>query len=222
MFVAAISAGCRRGWQDLRVYGETVITPTHVVTNALLARRAARTSTANAAPSGGWLRTLLGDRSKRRWFVFGGLAPDLGLYALTAGAFAFYPTFRGLTFQETGTLAFDDLFYNDPVWLILQNTLHSPVVLAGLAVAGKALGKPRLLSFAIGCGIHTAMDIPVHHNDGPLYLFPLNWTLRFNSPVSYYDPAHYGNIVGPVDLAITLLGGAYLLFRWRRDGALLD
>ncbi len=153
----------------------------------------------------------------RRWFVLGGLAPDIGLYALIAGASIFYPTVRGLSLQETAVLAFDDLFFNDPLWIIVQNTLHSPVVIGGLTAVAALLNKRRLLNFALGSLLHTAMDIPVHHDDGPLYLFPLNWNLRFHSPVSYWDPAHFGRFVQPVDLAITVLGGGYLLYQWHQS-----
>ncbi|NNF53185.1 MAG: hypothetical protein HKN03_01960 [Acidimicrobiales bacterium] len=187
-----------------------MITPTHVVTNAFVARRAAETEGVST-------KQILSDGPARRWFVLGGLAPDVGLYALTAGAAMFYPTVRGLSLQETFALAFDDLFFNDPLWIIVQNTLHSPVVLGGLTAVAALTSKKRLLSFALGCLLHTAMDIPVHHDDGPLYLFPFNWSLRFSSPVSYWDPAHYGRLVQPVDMAITLIGGAYLLYAWRRS-----
>ena len=40
--------------------------------------------------------------------------------------------------------------------------------------------------------LHTLIDIPIHYDDGPLLLFPLNWDLRFMSPVSYWDPNRYG------------------------------
>lgn len=180
-----------------------MITTTHVVTNALVARRR----------SGAFAR-LLREPGNTRAFIIGGFAPDIGLYLLTLGAAAFYPLVRGLSLEEAMRLAFDDLFFNDPVWLAVQNTLHSPVVLAALAIAGKVLGRKRLLCFALGCLLHTVLDIPVHHNDGPLVLFPFDWSTRINSPVSYYDRDHYGNIVGPVDFAITIIGGSYLLRGW--------
>lgn len=193
-----------------RQYSDGVITPTHVVTNAFVARRSAKREGVSS-------NLTLADGPSRRWFVLGGLAPDVGLYVLTAGAVVFYPLVRGLSLQETFSLAFDDLFFNDPLWIVVQNTLHSPVVLAGLSAVGAMLGKKRLLNFALGCLLHTAMDIPVHHDDGPLYLFPFNWDLRFNSPVSYWDPEYFGRIVQPIDMAITVLGGGYLLHRWRQS-----
>ncbi|MEZ4675136.1 MAG: hypothetical protein R2932_12925 [Caldilineaceae bacterium] len=32
---------------------------------------------------------------------------------------------------------------------------------------------------------HTAIDIPLHYDDGPLLLFPFDWKTRFHSPVSH-------------------------------------
>ena len=106
-----------------------MITSTHLVTNALVALKR----------KGGAGEVL--DSGTARWFVVGGLAPDLGLYALTAGAAVFFPIVRDMSFQESMQHAFDDLFFNDPGWIAVHNTLHSPVVLAALAAAGKLSGN---------------------------------------------------------------------------------
>jgi len=37
------------------------------------------------------------------------------------------------------------------------------------------------------------------------------------SPVSYWDKAHYGAIVGPLDVAATVVGGAALMRSWLKD-----
>lgn len=50
-----------------------------------------------------------------------------------------------------------------------------------------------LFWFALGCALHSFVDILTHHSDGPLVFFPLNWSYRFASPVSYWDPAYYGD-----------------------------
>ena len=42
------------------------------------------------------------------------------------------------------------------------------------------------------CMLHGVMDILTHHDDGPLLLFPFEWTVRYYSPVSYWDSNHYG------------------------------
>ncbi|MGC1207431.1 MAG: hypothetical protein WA880_05685 [Ornithinimicrobium sp.] len=185
-----------------------MITPTHIVTNGLLARFSTRLR-----------RGLLATPAARRAFVIAGAAPDIPLYLLTAGAAVYYPWFRGLSIDETFRLAFDDLFYTSPLWIIGQNTLHSPVVVGVmflLAGRGFLARIPWLKAFAAGCLVHIAMDIPVHHNDGPLVFFPFNWSYRFASPVSYWDPAHYGNIMGPIDIGITVIGSAILLGTYLR------
>lgn len=179
-----------------------MITSTHIVTNALVALK----------EKGGASQVL--DSSAARWFVAGGLAPDFGLYALTAGAAVFFPLTRGMTVQESMHYAFSDLFFNDKGWVAIHNSLHSPVVLGALAAFGKLARKKSLVAFAKGCALHTAMDIPVHHNDGPLLFFPLDWKTRFDSPVSYYDKDHYGGIVAPIDFAITIVGSAAVLASW--------
>ena len=89
-------------------------------------------------------------------------------------------------------------------------------MLAALYGAGRRMKSKGTMSFALGCLLHTTMDIPVHHDDGPVVAFPLNWDFRVKSPVSYWDRAHYGGIVGPIDMAITVLGGAALLRSWFR------
>ena len=65
--------------------------------------------------------------------------------------------------------------------------------------------------------LHIAMDLPVHHDDGPLVFFPFDWKTRIDSPVSYYDRDHYGGFVAPIDMAVTVAGGAFLAWKWLRE-----
>lgn len=188
-----------------------MITTTHVVTNALLARRSREQPLAQVPA---WLKPVA---DKPLWFAIGGFAPDVGLTLLTAGAAVYFPRFKGMTIQESMDHAFGTLFFEDPGWIVVQNTLHSPFVTGALALLGRKVGAPKLTAFALGCMLHIAMDIPVHHNDGPLVFFPFDWSTRVDSPVSYYDRDHYGGLVAPVDLAITALGGAFLFRKWWQD-----
>ncbi len=181
-----------------------MITPTHVVINVALAHRGADKPAR--------------DPLQRRLFILGGLAPDVGLYLMTGLAAAYYPLAQGLSIEETFRLVFDDLFYTSPAFIVAHNLLHAPLVIAALIGAGEWAKRSTRLqrsgralqAFGVGCAVHTALDIPVHHNDGPLLLFPFDWSLRFNSPVSYYDPDHYGSIVAPIDLTITVVGIAVI------------
>lgn len=151
-------------------------------------------------------------------FVLGGLAPDVPLIALTLGAFAWFSGVRGWPAGETFDHVFRELFYVDPGWITAHNALHAPLVLAAGLVVAAAARRPwprpsrRLGWFLTGCAVHTALDVPVHRDDGPLLLFPLDWDLRFVGPVSYWDPAHYGTIVRPLELALVVAMAAYLLW----------
>lgn len=66
--------------------------------------------------------------------------------------------------------------------------------------------------------MHTMLDIPTHHNDGPLILFPLEWSVRFYSPVSYWDPRYFGREFALFELLLnlTLLGYLFGPGLWRR------
>ncbi|MBP7590472.1 MAG: cobalamin biosynthesis protein CobQ, partial [Chloroflexi bacterium] len=62
--------------------------------------------------------------------------------------------------------------------------------------------------------LHTAVDIFTHADDGPVLTFPLDWHTRFKSPISYWDPAHYGRLVRLLEHLLDLLLVVWLL--WRR------
>ncbi len=103
-------------------------------------------------------------------------------------------------------ILFDDMFFNDPWVKAAHNIFHAPILTVAYTLLGYWLwqsgrraaadGRTRwgagLFWFGIACTIHTVIDILVHHNDGPLLLFPFEWSLRFSSPVSYWDPDYYG------------------------------
>lgn len=65
------------------------------------------------------------------------------------------------------------------------------------------------------CGaamLHLGLDLLLHHDDGRAHFWPVtNWI--FESPVSYWDGDHYGNIVGPIEVLVSLLCCGIL---WRR------
>lgn len=186
-----------------------MITPTHVVINVAITR---------------WRRAgdFLGDQQRRRLFILGGLAPDVGLYVMAGIAAIYYPTVRELSFEATFRLVFDDLYFNAPAFIVATSLLHAPLVLAALVGLGTWLRRRTthvrpgcaLQAFALGCVVHTALDIAVHHDDGPLLLFPFDLSLRFASPLSYYDRAHYGSVVAPIDLTITVVGTIVIVGSW--------
>ena len=137
--------------------------------------------------------------------LIGSFVPDALLILLTI-AFAVADLIRGVSLDpsngpDSNSLVwklFDDWFFNNPWVITAQNLFHSPLLVALFIVTAYFLWKRGVRGmgwfFWLSCAamLHTLIDIPLHHNDGPLLLFPLNWTLRFESPISYWDPDYYG------------------------------
>jgi hypothetical protein len=93
---------------------------------------------------------------------------------------------------------FDVWFFESPWIISAQNIFHSPIILVTLIVVGYQLWRrgckrgAALFWLACAAMVHSLIDIPLHTNDGPLLLYPLNWTWRYLSPISYWDPNYYG------------------------------
>ncbi len=176
-------------------------TPSHLIINAALARRDGR-------PQLAWKAWLLG-----------AIAPDIPLYLLSLGGWLYYTQLKGWDSEHAHGYLHGYLYFNDPFWKAAHSVLHAPLVLIVLIGLG-ALLRPRqrwansLLWFALSCLIHTTVDILTHAEDGPLLLFPLNWNMRFHSPVSYWDPRYYGRQFGYVELALDIALLGYLLWSW--------
>lgn len=147
-------------------------TPTHIVIAASVARAVPAVPMSSA-------------------FLLGSVAPDLPLYALSLAGGFYFTRVKKMPAKDAADLMFNDLFFKNRVWIIVHNLLHSPLLLIlGIVSLGfivKNAVAAWFFWFLLSCLLHTAIDIPTHHNDGPLLLFPLNWQLRFRSPISYWD-----------------------------------
>lgn len=98
-----------------------------------------------------------------------------------------------------------------PFWQNLFDITNSIPIIA--VACGVALYKKYfawMLMFA-SMIIHCILDFAVHHNDSHRHFFPFS-NYRFQSPVSYWDPAFYGNIVGVIELVLFVCGAIYLWF----------
>jgi hypothetical protein len=193
-----------------------VNTPSHLVITAALHR---------------WAGARGGPAILRGPFLLGAVMPDVPLTLLWIGAYLYARYIQGdpgITLMDE---SFDRLYFTDPLWIASYNTLHAPVLLSiALALLWRFREQTGVrgrwwLWFLAGCLVHSALDIPVHVSDGPLLLFPFEWSVRFQSPVSYWDPRHYGRQFAAFELLLDLGLLAYLLGprfgRWlrRRRGA---
>lgn len=199
-------ANMRRGWYD------TIMnTPTHFLITYSLGRM---------------LRLPRRYGIRMSSVVWGSLAPDLLLYILSVGAIIYYRFAQGWELVRIFDHMFDTLFFLDIWWIVLHNVFQAPLILiAGILTTGGILWARRakqssrghtvtlwIFVFCISALLHTVLDILTHHDDGPLLLFPFNFTVRFYSPVSYWDPDHYGLVITTFEVVVDILCIVYLIY----------
>lgn len=133
----------------------------------------------------------------------GGLVPDLSMFVMVLWA----TRVAGLPEQEV----FGRLYYSD-VWQTVFAIDHGLLVW-GLATAFAAWSGRAVARAFAGAGLlHAAVDFLTHRDDARRQLWPLtDWVFR--SPVSYWDPRYYGNVVAVVELGLVAVLAAVL---WRR------
>ncbi|HEB90707.1 MAG TPA: hypothetical protein ENI85_14135 [Deltaproteobacteria bacterium] len=167
-------------------------TPAHLILNAVVL---------------GWGRT------GNQWLsiLAGAVLPDLPMLA-----FYLFERF-GLGQSEERIWS---VLYFDPDWQTFFDVFNSlPLIAVGLGVA-LARRSPAALAFFLSMALHVAGDLPLHHDDAHGHFFPFsNW--RFESPLSYWDPAHYGTWIGSLEI-VGVIAGSLLLVRrgrpWRIIG----
>jgi membrane-bound metal-dependent hydrolase YbcI (DUF457 family) len=148
----------------------------------------------------------------------GSVLPDLPLGLLSIGYVIDRRYLRPHLPDKTRcSPTYNDLYFNNPWWIAAYNMLHAPLLVFLLALIGflwrnKGWGQ-RLFWFAVGCGLHTAVDIFTHVDDGPALLFPLDWHKRFQAPVSYWDSAHGGRVFRVVEHLLDVFMVGYLIAR---------
>ena len=152
--------------------------------------------------------------------LIGSIAPDIPLYGLCLGAGLYYHYIQGWEFDRIFNYVFNDLFFNNPLWITLHNFPHSPLVLiTAIVCLWRFRNKMETWQrwgfwLAWGCLLHTSLDIPTHVDDGPLVFFPLNWTWRYASPISYWDERYYGAEVARMEAILDGLLILYLGIPW--------
>lgn len=175
------------------------------------------------------------------WFLLGSVAPDLPLILITlvflgldlaqgcslspdAAAQATSPCLQpdGQPGSRLGYL-FDFMFFQDPWIKLAHNLMHAPLMVLAMLGLGYWVWQARqrgwaarLFWFGLSCLLHTAIDIPLHYDDGPLLFFPLEWETRFYSPLSYWDPARYGTQFAIFEHLLALGLVLYLIGGWLR------
>lgn len=153
--------------------------------------------------------------------LIGSFLPDLLLTLIAIGTIG-YDRVNAKSKSNATRWLFGYAFFN--VWWVkaAQNIFHAPLLLLTYAligyiawIRGREWGA-GLFWLSISAMLHTAIDIPLHYDDGPLLLFPFDWQTRFYSPVSYWDPKRYGKIFAPLEHLLVMGLLIHLVFEWRR------
>ncbi len=159
----------------------------------------------------------------KAWLI-GSVIPDIPLALLTMIGTLYYRWFNPtVPAGEVHERLHFQLFFTNAWWIASHNFFHSLIIGALLLGLGwwawrnqKSWGM-TLVWFALGTLIHTVIDIFTHHSDGPVFLFPLTWSYRFQSPISYWEQEYYGRQFGMFELALNGLLVLYFAIYWLRN-----
>lgn len=135
--------------------------------------------------------------------LIGGFLPDASLY-LMAGVSLFV---LGIDPE----VVFGQLYFSD-AWQLVFSIDNSFILWGlglGLAIYLRSAWAIALTGAAL---LHLALDFPLHHDDGRAHFWPISdW--KFESPISYWDRNHYGQIIGPIEMLLCVICTVFL---WRR------
>lgn len=136
--------------------------------------------------------------------------------AVTAGAILpDLPMFGFYAYQKANETSenkiWSELYFHEN-WQLLFDIFNSIPAAFALTILF------QLLNFRIGsllmasALLHMVCDFPVHNDDAHRHLIPFsNW--RFLSPVSYWDPKHFGGIFVWFELVFAISSCSFVAFR---------
>lgn len=103
--------------------------------------------------------------------------------------------------------------YFMPAWQNFFDLFNSiPLILLVLGLGYLLVKSEKITVLAWSMLIHCGCDFFLHNDDAHHHFFPLS-DFAFESPVSYWDPAHYGHIAAPIEVFATLAVSVYLFRR---------
>lgn len=144
------------------------------------------------------------DRKRTLAFVAGGFIPDLPVYTF----FVVHTFLLGTAQREMW-----DTLYFDSAWTPFITLSHSLLIWPLLLLFASCTKRMILKYVAISALLHITLDFFVHHDDAYRHFWPISeW--KFMSPISYWDPQHYGQWVGAIDsiVIVGLLGWLYTVY----------
>ena len=177
------------------------------------------------------LNLLVLGRSERNALpvVLGAVAPD-------APMLVFYVWERLVRGMSEGRIWSERYF--DPGWQSVSTSEFDPALALALGLVvlfGRRTASPGLAPesgvasglrggwrtapalFVASMILHALGDLPLHREDAHRHFFPFSdW--RFTSPVSYWDPAHYGGYAALGEVLLVLAVSVFLFRRYEGGG----
>jgi len=135
----------------------------------------------------------------------------LGSWLPDAAIFIFYGWAKAVNLPAS--VIWQEAYYR-PFWqeiFAIGNSIPLALMGAGLFLW---LRRPAGVALFASMLLHHLEDFPLHHNDAHQHFWPLS-AYRFISPVSYWDPDHYGAYGALVEASLTLIASIYLWTRSR-------
>lgn len=155
---------------------------------------------------------VLGDRARASLFApvaLGAILPDLPMILFYVYEKVWMGTPERTIWSES---------YYQLGWQTFFDIFNSLPLLALAALAAYLAKRPRVAALCASMMLHAVCDLLLHHDDAHRHLFPFSdW--RFASPVSYWDPRHYGGIVSSIEILGVIVGGVWLFKNYPGKGA---
>lgn len=152
----------------------------------------------------------------------GGIVPDLPMYVIVGGL-----RLQGYSLDRI----FSEFYWKD-FWQIANAIGHNFLLWGCLTIVSAWIIARRRMSVGTDTGgggagmtfafsasalAHSVIDFLCHRDDGHMHFWPLSdW--RFRSPVSYWDPNHYGTQFSIFEAVLGIAIAAILFRRYANPG----
>lgn len=151
------------------------------------------------------VRRFLNEKTKRlkglhAVLFTGAVTPDIPIYLF----FLWYTVIQP-TPQHT---MWNELYFRRD-WQLFFSPFHSFPLWATSIVIFSFLKKMPAVLFSLSAFLSSVEDFLLHHDDGHAHFFPFS-DYRFASPVSYWDPAHYGKMASLVEIGLVLAASIWI------------
>ncbi|MEO1695045.1 MAG: cobalamin biosynthesis protein CobQ [Pseudomonadota bacterium] len=135
--------------------------------------------------------------------IAGATIPDLWL-------FLFYG-YNKLVLGHPSETIWREIYWQPP-WTDIGAIFNSMPLYTVFLLTGLLAPLPTITAFGAAALMHVSLDFPVHADDAHAHFWPFTmW--RFQSPLSYWDPQHNGQLVSTIEGLVAL---ALIALLWQR------